>query len=404
MRLPVLSAIPYSWVVVALCMVATISVVFVDFGFGALYPFIQDDLGLSRAQLGLIPSGLFIGGSVTSLLMGWLADVVGVRRLQSLALLAVALALLGFSQVQSLWQAVLLTVFIGIVGATTLPAYTKALVEWVKPEERGRAIGITEANISTGTIFATLLLTFLAVKFGWRDAVLVLALIVGVASVMFFGLYRDTPLRNRTPEASLVSRSMLASVARNRNVWILGLCGGPFVGVIVVLVSYLVLFLKEEVDMSAGLAGGFLAIATGGGAFGRLIWGVVTDILVGRRVIVFTLVGAMAVLSVAVMIWLPSIGSVPAMGVLVFFVGVTGMAFTGTWSLVVAELAGSDLTGTAIGLGMTVTRVAGFGFAPLFGFVVDRTDSYDVAWGMMAGVAAMGTLFLAGLKREAWRH
>ena len=268
--MPVIPAIPYSWVVVALCMVATISVVFVDFGFGALYPFIRDDLGLSRAQLGLIPSGLFIGGSLTSLLMGWLADVVGVRRLQSLALLAVAIALLGFSQVQSLWQAVLLTVFIGIVGAATLPAYTKALVEWVTPEARGRAIGVTEANISIGTIFATLLLTFLAVNTGWRDAVLVLVVIVGVASVMFFGLYRDTPLRNPTSEANRVSRSMLASVARNRNVWILGLCGGPFVGVIIVLVSYLVLFLKEEVGMSAGLVGGFLAIATGHGPRGLL--------------------------------------------------------------------------------------------------------------------------------------
>ena len=57
-RLP--SSVPYPWVVMALS-VATLTALASTFvGFGALFPFIQDDLKIDRAEIGLISSGCWV--------------------------------------------------------------------------------------------------------------------------------------------------------------------------------------------------------------------------------------------------------------------------------------------------------------------------------------------------------
>ena len=81
MRARALTEIPYSWVVVALCLAALVSFALFRWGLGVLFPFIQEDLDTSRAELGLIAGGLALGGGSTALLAGWLVDAMGPRRL-----------------------------------------------------------------------------------------------------------------------------------------------------------------------------------------------------------------------------------------------------------------------------------------------------------------------------------
>ena len=160
-----LKPIPYSWIVVALCVMAAMVVTFTEWSFGVLFPFLQDDLGASHAQLGLITSGLLGGGCLTVLLAGWLTDIIGVRRVLTIAMAGVFLGLVLFSQVQSLLQAVPLAVLIGGFSAGAPPAYVKSIMDWVDRRARGRAVGIIEAAIPVGGITATVLITFLAVAF-----------------------------------------------------------------------------------------------------------------------------------------------------------------------------------------------------------------------------------------------
>ena len=149
-RIRYLSAVPYGWVVVALCVMATIPAAFTYTGMGVLFPFIQEELEINRAQIGLISSGMFAGGIATILLVGWLVDVVGVRRLQSVGLLGMALALLLFSQIDSLLYGVLAAVLIGITPSASYPAQNKAIMEWVRQRTRGLAMGIREASLQVG--------------------------------------------------------------------------------------------------------------------------------------------------------------------------------------------------------------------------------------------------------------
>ena len=59
-------AIPYPWVVLVLIVAAKMAGDSPNFGLPLLFPFIQEDLDLSRARLGLITSSQGAGGIVSA--------------------------------------------------------------------------------------------------------------------------------------------------------------------------------------------------------------------------------------------------------------------------------------------------------------------------------------------------
>jgi len=403
-RIRVLERVQYSWVVVALCIFAATSGSYWAQGMGALFPFIQDDLGTSRAQLGLILSGRGAGAIAALLLAGWLADVVGVRRLQAVSLMGLCVGLLLFSQIQSLVQGVLLAFAIGVVASARLPANTKAMMDWVTPQYRGRAVGIWQSTNQVNGMIAVVLLTLLSVSFSWRNAVMVLAFIAAVASVVFFAFYREKPGSYGEEGKGIGLGARLRLVTKNRDLWVAGLCGVGFTGTLAVTISYLILFLREDLGMSAGEAAGCLAAAMAGGAVGRVGWGLVSDLLMsGRLVRTLGLVGVLSVVSLSFLAWLPSDASLSVVLVLAFIVGITVMGSTGLLLTMVAQLGGPHLTGTATGFVFMIVHLGSVGAPPLFGLVVDRTGSYDWAWLMMVGLAAGGVLLLPLLRPQPAR-
>ena len=397
----VLAAIPYPGVVVALCLGATIAVSTFRQGVGLLFPFIQDDLEISRAQMGLIASGVFVGTAPTSLIGGWLADVVGVRQLQALTMGALCAGLLLFSQVQSLIQGFVLMILLGVVLSASFPVTVKGIVDWVTPRTRGRAVGSVEVVIPIGVIISAFLLPLLAETYNWRVAVMVVAIIIGAWGVVFFAFYKNR--RHSYTEGREGSKppGRISMVARDRDIWLATLFGSALSSMYLVLITYLVVFLKEDLGLAPVVAGRSLAVAMVGSLVGRFVWGAVSDLLLqGRRVGLLAFVSTLSVVSVASLAWLPADASMPVVWGVIFVMGITAMGWTGLWTVLISELAGPGLTGTALGFVHTIVNVFVFGAVPLFGFIVDRTESYDVAWGAVAGLAAFGTLLLAFLRRE----
>ena len=399
-RLP--SSVPYPWVVMVLC-VATLTALASTFvGFGALFPFIQDDLKINRAEIGLISSGRVLGGIGTSLLAGLLADVVGVRRLQSATLFSVVVCLVLFSQMQSLFQGVLLAVLLGVSSAGSFPCFVKAIMDWMNPRHRGLTMGTAEASFPVGGILSALVLTLIAQAYSWRVSVLVIAGGVAVCTIAFFLAYRD-PDKDRTAVASATDgsvREKLKMVMRSRGVW-LGAAVAAAMGIIMtVVVTFLILFLKETMGMSLVLASACMSVSLAGGAISRIAWGLISDYyLGGRRAGLLAVVAALAGVSIALLALLPPNAGLWLVMPIVFFIGTTGMGWSGLTGNLVAESVEPELTGTAIGLAATVIRLGPMFATPLFGLIVDRTGSYDWAWWMVVGVAGLATLIALGLRR-----
>ena len=397
-----LKRVPYPWVVVFLCIITATSGTFAQTGIGVLFPFIQEELGTTRAQLGLIMSVMLVGATATGLLSGWMADVVGARRLQTVTRLGVAAGVLAFSQVTSLTQALLIGLFMGIAHAPSYANVTKAISDWVRPRNRGLAMGIEQASITLSGVVAAVLLTALAVALDWRIALIFAGVVVVIGCVIFYAFYRDRPRTEDGSEARRGPLGHMGPVLRNRELWLASLFGAAFQGFHPVLGSFLILFLREDLGMSAVAGGSLLGAAMGGGAVGRIGWGLISDIVRGGRVLTLVLVSMLSGVFMLILVWLPADAPLGLVLVVVFLTGLTGLSSPGLHAVLIAELAGPGLTGTAMGFTIMINNLGGFAVVPIFGLIVDQTGSYDYAWGMMAGLAVVATAFLCPLLPGAW--
>jgi MFS family permease len=87
----------------------------------------------------------------------------------------------------------------------------------------------------------------------------------------------------------------------------------------------------------------------------------------------------------------------------VFLSGVCLVGYQGVSYALIGELAGRARTGAALGLMITINAGAATLGTPLFGFVVDKSESYGIAWRALAGAVAAGCLGLAALLKEPRR-
>jgi MFS family permease len=69
----------------------------------------------------------------------------------------------------------------------------------------------------------------------------------------------------------------------------------------------------------------------------------------------------------------------------------------------IGELAGRARTGVALGLMITINAAAATLGTPLFGLIVDRTESYPLAWQVLGAAVAAGCVGLVALLKEPRR-
>src|SRR5919108_2975456 len=70
----------FRWTILALISLSHIIGATAQYGINTLAPFYQDELGLSRAQVGLFFSAFYLAMTGFSFGVGWLADHLGVQK------------------------------------------------------------------------------------------------------------------------------------------------------------------------------------------------------------------------------------------------------------------------------------------------------------------------------------
>ncbi|MBI2210604.1 MAG: MFS transporter, partial [Deltaproteobacteria bacterium] len=84
----------------------------------------------------------------------------------------------------------------------------------------------------------------------------------------------------------------------------------------------------------------------------------------------------------------------------VALLGLTLLGWNGLYLAFVSELAGSRIAGLAIGLSNTGAFLGIVVLPPIFGFVVDETGSYRLAWMSLAAVVLAAVAVLPWVKEE----
>jgi ACS family hexuronate transporter-like MFS transporter len=389
----------YPWIVLLASTLVQTAASFGNQAISPLAPFLVDDLGLARADVGLLVTATYFGASFVLVVAGSLSDRFGVRALfllgMTLAGLPLALASVAPSYV---WLLVLMALY-GVGNGFALPPTTRAIVEWFPNRNRGLAMGVKQTGVALAGMICGLTVPSLGQALGWRGTILILGAVTVVSGVLAWIAYRDR--QDHGAGGTRATRPGLGTVLGNRNLLLLGGVTLLLAGVQLSLVGFLVLFLNERVGMSVAEAGLLLALTQAGGIVGRIGWGVVSDTLLdGRRKPIMALIGMLAMASSLV---LALTGPETPRVVLVLTLAVAGISAVG-WNGInmtfVAELAGRQASATAAGMNLTASYLGIMILPPIFGLLVDLTGSYTSAF-QVGAAASLASLLLVSMIRPA---
>src|SRR6185295_8168581 len=156
--------------------------------------------------------------------------------------------------------------------------------------QRATVVGLKQIGLPGGGALGALVMPPLALAFGWRAAVAVSAAAVGGLAVLTWAAYRDLPEPAAAEPAR--ARTGFLAVMANRDLWLVGLATLIFAGVQTVFLSFLVLYLRDVVDLALVVAAKYLVTAQVSGVAGRVLFGLLSDRLFGgQRRIVLAIAG-----------------------------------------------------------------------------------------------------------------
>jgi MFS family permease len=129
---------------------------------------VAEELGLSRAQGGLMGSLTLAASAVGGLVFGVIADKLGRTRALSLSILIYSIFTFACGLAQDLWQFATFRVLLGLgMGGEWASGATLVSETW--PEKhRGKALGIMQSCWAIGYGLAAIVVAIVLPRFGWR--------------------------------------------------------------------------------------------------------------------------------------------------------------------------------------------------------------------------------------------
>lgn len=364
-------------------------------GLGILAPFLRDDLGISRTQIGVLITTVTIGAALISPLAGRVTDALGGRR-SSVVLFGTAIAgFIGLAVAPTYWWMLLPVAVASLAQAAGNPTTNKLIALHAPAGRRGVITGIKQSGVQAGVFFGGVLLPVAADTWGWRWAVL---LVVAVPLIGLLGAVVSLPRDRPAPSESGTARSgpIPAAIAY------LAVYGG-LMGFGAAYTFLIPLFAEESLGLSAragGLAAGIVGLVA---LFSRIGWSRHADIR-QRHDAALAMIAAGSVVAAA-MFLIAQAGATPFLWVGAVLTGLTSSSWNSVGMLATIEHAGHEQSGRASGVVM-LGFLTGLGIAPTFlGWLVDITNSYTWMW--IASIAALGLAaalslwWLTGTSRRA---
>jgi len=382
----------YSWVILIIFTLAQLLMSVGAYAWGPLAPFLQQELALSRTQIGSLTSILYLTSVLIATPSGFLVDRWGAK-----IMLVICLGLMGASFVaiikcHSYFMLLFLAALAGLGYGILNQASVKGLMYWFTVKFRGTALGIKQAGVTLGGAIGAVILPFLTLRYNWQVAAAAMGFLMVLMAGVAFLFYREKPLTLNIPSFKKGSKRVsLKQVFKNYEL-LATLMVMPFLaGSQACLGSFLILYLKETLNLPTVTTGIYLTSTMAAGTVGRVGWGLISDrFFKGERSKTLIIICFFALMGTIGIGFLPSAYK----GLNLIYVVLLGLGFLGFHGVLmtlVGELAGTELAGAVTGIVVTVSW-AGIVVLPVaFGLLADHYG-YLWAWLMVALSALLGVV------------
>src|SRR6056297_1819796 len=353
-------------------------------GIMTLFPFLQAEFDLTRAQVGLYSTFLFISMAVVVLFSGRIADYFGVKRSIFWGLSFMGVFITLHSLANGFILLMLFAMLNGLGLSIILPSTSKAVAEWFRGDNQATAMGIMTMGFALGGVAGASVLPWLGVQLGWKMLVILLGGLFLIVGAVFYFTYQDK--NNNSDQVKKDSNNSflknIGSFFNNKYLVLLCVLGIIFGAVSGVVVTHFSFFLFTDYNFSEVTAGlGFMVLQVGS-MVGRTGWGYLNGKLLGgveRRG--FFIVGILMSLVSLAFAFLSNFNpALPIIMVLAFLLGATGRGWHGLYFSEVSDQVGEEKAGMGIGLSLLFIRIGIIVGPPIFGYIADRTGTYAYSW------------------------
>jgi MFS family permease len=398
------NGIDFNWSILLIISFSSIILGIYRDGIAAIFPFLQRDFSLTRTQIGLYMTSLYLVSSIISLFSGYLVDVKGTKWSIAYGILFTGILLLLHSLVPNYISLLFLAALGGFGLSINSPAANRGIKEYFPIRWRSTATGIWSSSFPVGGLLSASFLPLLGVAFGWRIALLFPSIMAILCSFVILKFYGKNEKCISTSKISNISfGANFSQLFRNIN--LLGLSiYGFFLGCVESsIISHFTLFLYLDGGLSEKISGMGFAVVQLGSIIGRPLWGLFCDrFLRSNRRKGFLFIGVLFMVIALFFSISIKVLNLYIIFVFAFLAGFIGQGWNGLFFSSITDVVNEKQTGSAIGLSMLFLRIGMLITPPVFGFIADIRNSYDLSWlllGLIMLVASVGQ-FLFFKKRR----
>ena len=241
-------------------------------------PALLDDFGFTPGHVGLYTALVFLGAMPVSLFMGALSKRFGALRVMQTGLLMSATGLL-LSNYTFLPLLLACSFLLGMGYGPNTPGAAHILARITKAKDRPLVFSIKQSGAPLGGFLAGLLIPWIAVTVGWREA-LIFAAALGIITVFMVQPLRANADDDRQPGSAISIHGVwqqLHLLAGNRVLRRLTLASFIYAGIQNCLLAYMVIYLVDHVGLDLIRAGFAYACMHLIGVGARIAWGWIAD-------------------------------------------------------------------------------------------------------------------------------
>ncbi len=378
--------------------------------FGSYAVVLRQEFGWSTTQLSVAALLREAESGLTGPVQGVIIDRFGSRAVARIGVIALAVGLVLFSQVQGLWQFygafVVMALGASLMGYLTL---TTIVVQWFE-RRRSTALSLSSMGGALGGVLLPLTVVAAMTTFGWRATAGwsgLVVLLVGLPLTQLFvntpaekGLLRDgaSPEEVATPErqAALANEPnfTLREALHAPSFWWVSFGHGSALFVVSAVNVHLSLFLTETQGYTLSEAARVMSLITLMFMFGNLGGGIVGD-YANKRVLAFC---AMVMHMTGMLMISHALNT----SMLIAGAVIHGIAWGGRgpqMAAIRAEYFGRASFGKIMGVSNAIIIIGTITGPLVAGTMYDATGSYQLGFDILALMSGAGSIFFVLAKR-----
>jgi predicted MFS family arabinose efflux permease len=376
----------YRWAVLAVATIAQATASFGTQGLGVLAGFLQQYFHLTSAEVGLL---ITVSGAAPIVALPIVGDMLDRRSERVVISAGAAIVALGLAAAGLGANFPLLLMFLFVAGigySTAQPGGSKSVSSWFRDDRLGLAMGVRQAGLPMGGALAAAVLPDVTGEFGWRAAFVLCAAVALAGGIAFGLIYRTPSGRSERSAQKPMTAASLVFMARQPAMRRIVASGAALVAAQYAVLSFLMLFLRDEHGIPLTEAAWFIFTVQIFGMLGRVVLAAWSDRPAASR---FGMVLASMSATAAGLILLPLLPPGTPFGALLMvsaWLGFFGLGWYGPWVAHLTEVSPPENVGLALGAAMASNQIFIIAAPPLLGLLHDLTGSYLASWYVAAGL------------------